>query len=111
MNFDRLQVLQLTALEAQFQRWHESRFDGGVDLAATFRKLGEEVGELGEALIAIGADLTGRDAVKIEEEAADCAIVLAHIVRAVNGNAAGSLVRAMQLKFNELNRRPPRASG
>ena len=65
----------MTNLETQIQLWHEKRFGSGVDLPATYRKLLEEVGELGEAMMR-------QDANAIAGEAGDVALVLCHILRA-----------------------------
>lgn len=85
----------MNALEADLADWHRRKFGPAVDVPATVRKLGEEVGELVEAL------LIGEPA-SIDEEAGDVALVLAHLVRASGGPAGGSLERAMRDKFGWL---------
>jgi len=65
----------MTNLELQIQSWHERKFGKTVDVHATYRKLLEEIGELGEAIMI-------RDTNAIREEVGDVAFVLAHIVRA-----------------------------
>ena len=61
-------------LETKIRAWHEKRFGPRVNLSATYRKLLEEVGELGEALI-------NQNQCSIREEAGDVALVLCHILR------------------------------
>ena len=85
----------MTPLEVQLEEWHRRRYGETVDVSGTYRKLLEEVGELGEALLL-------DDYEKIEEEAADVGIVLTHLLR---GATAGSLVRAMEGKTEEIERR------
>ena len=65
----------MTNLELMIENWHERKFGKTVNLPATYRKLLEEVGELGEAIIKQDADA-------IREESGDVAFVLTHIVRA-----------------------------
>jgi NTP pyrophosphatase (non-canonical NTP hydrolase) len=62
-----------TRLEHELTNWHERNY-GHVDVPATYRKLLEEVGELGEALI-IG------NVQSIYEECGDVAILLFHVLR------------------------------
>jgi len=64
----------MTNLEKQIESWHDRKF-GKVDIPNTYRKLLEEVGELGEALMR-------QDPKAIREESGDVAFVLCHIVRA-----------------------------
>jgi NTP pyrophosphatase (non-canonical NTP hydrolase) len=67
--------------------WHVRKFgERPVSLPATYRKFCEEVGELGEALIR-------GDIGQVREEAADCMIVLFHIMRGAEGDAADELRR------------------
>lgn len=64
----------MTNLEKQIECWHRAAFGKTVNLPATLKKLGEEFGELAEAIIE-------GDPIHIQEEAGDMAFVLAHIVR------------------------------
>ncbi len=64
----------MTNLELQAQSWHENRFGKTVKIPETYRKLLEEVGELGQALMK-------QDHENIVEEVGDCALVLMHIIR------------------------------
>ena len=61
-------------IEEEAARWHARRFGYPVDIPATYSKLLEEVGELGEALMR-------QDPSAIQEEAGDVGLVLLHIVR------------------------------
>ncbi len=63
-----------TRLEHELIAWHERNYGEGVDVPATFRKLLEEVGELGEALLL-------NDRRKIWEEAGDVGVLLFHVLR------------------------------
>lgn len=65
----------MTNLELQIESWHKRKFGRAVNLPASYKKLLEEVGELGEALMKQDYDA-------IREEAGDVAFVLTHIVRA-----------------------------
>ena len=82
---------RMAVLEQQVADWHEKRY-GAVKVGPTTRKLGEEYGELMEALLSGDLD-------RIEEEAADVALVLTHIVRGVSG---GSLSACMARKFDRV---------
>ena len=88
----------MTNLEKQLALWHE-KYYGVPNIPATYRKLLEEVGELGEAIMAGGND-------QIAEESADVGIVLTHLLRAATGQ---SLVRAMTVKADIIETR--RAAG
>lgn len=70
----------MTALEDDVARWHAERFgpDSAARVPATYRKLLEEVGELGEALMA-GAE----EGVLLE--AGDVAIALLMLLRLSTG--------------------------
>lgn len=83
-----------TDLELELAQWHYALF-GDVDLPKTLRKLGEEFGELAEAI-------ANRNGTQIVEEAADCALVLTHIVRGISN---GGLQDAMRRKFNKVKQR------
>ena len=87
----------LCSLEQGIADWHRRRFGTTVNLPKTVRKLLEEVGELCEAVI-------NGDARAIQEEAGDCGIVLAHIVRAGSPDAP-SLWGAMELALNKCETR------
>lgn len=89
---------RMTVLEEQVAEWHDKRY-GPVNTGPTVRKLGEEYGEFMEAL------LSG-DLHRIEEEAADVALVLTHIVR---GESGGSLSACMARTFDRVLSRQPAA--
>jgi len=60
------------------------RLSPGASYGAKFRKLGEEVGELGEALILMALSIginQKANGEKALHEIADCAIVLSHMAR------------------------------
>ncbi len=82
----------MTNLELELIAWHERHYGPAVDIPATYRKLLEEVGELGEALMR-------GDQAAVREEAGDVAIVLFHVLRgAVSG---ASLMMAMDAALNK----------
>lgn len=64
-------------LEDAIAAWHTRRFGKSVDLAKTYRKLLEEAGELGAALIK-------NDAENAREEIGDMILILCHILRETN---------------------------
>lgn len=64
----------MTPLEKCARDWHFRRYGPSGNPPATFRKLCEEVGELGEAIMK-------GDSEAIREEAGDVGLVLIHIVR------------------------------
>lgn len=64
----------MTDLELQVASWHERKYGKNINIPATYKKLLEEVGELGEAIMTYDADA-------IYEEAGDIAFVLMHIIR------------------------------
>ncbi len=66
-------------------------------MPATYRKLLEEVGELGEAIMLQHPD-------RIQEEAGDVAILLAHIVRGGCPDRP-SLSQAMAVALDKIERR------
>lgn len=82
----------MSDLEQLLAEWHEKRFGRSVNLPATIRKLGEEFGELAEAM-AIGGET------EIVNEAADMALVLCHIVRGIT-DGRETLESAMREKFD-----------
>jgi len=69
--------------ERRIEEWHDRKYDK-VTLAATYRKLLEEVGELGERLIE-------KDFPGAYEEAADSLAVLTHLVRSLGGELEDAL--------------------
>lgn len=85
----------MTELEQRIERWHEKKY-GPVSLPATYRKLLEEVGELGEALI-------NGDYDAVFEEAGDVGCVLSHIVRVGANNP--SLHAAMDAAMDKCETR------
>ena len=64
----------MTRLEHQAADWHKAAYGEEFDPAATYRKLLEEIGELGEAMM--HGDSRG-----VFEEIGDCAFILMHLVR------------------------------
>lgn len=92
----------MTNLELQIAAWHENNFGKTVRLPETYRKLLEEVGELGEALMK-------QDPEAIREEAGDVAFVLAHIIRAGCPDHP-SLMRAMDAALDKCERRRAKAT-
>jgi NTP pyrophosphatase (non-canonical NTP hydrolase) len=94
MDNDLLQGYDGVEWERQLALWHKCRFPGR-NLPGTYRKLLEEVGELGEALM--NADDEG-----VEEEAADVGILLSHILRICCNR---SLVKSIQVKHAILENR------
>jgi NTP pyrophosphatase (non-canonical NTP hydrolase) len=63
-------------LDDEIAEWAESEFPT-ADVGRKFRKLGEEVGELGEALMRLMCDPA--ELQHARDEIADCAIVLSHM--------------------------------
>lgn len=82
--------------ELQVDCWHDTTY-GQVDIPATYRKLLEEIGELGEALMK-------RNPNEIHEEIGDCVFILRHILRAECG-AGQSLTHAMMMALDKNERR------
>ena len=74
--------MNLAMVEEQLKNWHGRKF-GRVDLdiAATMRKFGEEVGEFIQAVI-------NGEPGPIAEEAADVLFIMCHIVREFGGAGA-----------------------
>jgi|GEM_PF-2466433 len=85
----------MTKLEKQIWLWHVECYGPGVDIPATYRKLLEEVGELGEALM-LG------DAEDVVLEAGDCAVLLLTLLR---GHGCKSLGTALGRVFDKLELR------
>lgn len=79
----------MTRLEHRIAEWHWREFGSDVNLAETYRKLLEEIGELGAALIR-------GDESNAFEELGDCGLLLAHITRGIAGsNERKSFAAAM----------------
>lgn len=94
-----LMVNTMTNLELQVAQWHENTFGKRVDIPATYKKLLEEVGELGEALMRQNQD-------EITEEAGDVALVLMHLIRGSCPDTPGIIdVAALALDKCERRRR------
>lgn len=68
----------MTNLELQAAAWHDNTFGPTVDIPATYKKLLEEVGELGEALM-------HQNPSEIADESGDVILVMVHLVRATCG--------------------------
>jgi NTP pyrophosphatase (non-canonical NTP hydrolase) len=83
----------MTNLESQIASWHENNFGKTVRLPETYRKLLEEVGELGQALLKSDTD-------NIAEECGDCALILSHIIRGACPDRP-SLMLAMDMSLNK----------
>lgn len=86
--------MNLSTIEEQLKNWHLRKF-GRVDLdvAATMRKFGEEVGEFMEAVI-------NGEPGPIAEEAGDVLFIMCHIVREFGG--AGALNEAVVAKLETI---------
>lgn len=85
-----------TRLEHRMWDWHVETYGEGVDIPATYRKLCEEVGELGEALMQKEIDPM---AAKLE--AADVGILLNMIVRGVDPEGSLSVSMAVKMEIVE----------
>ena len=89
--------------ELQVDAWHDRTF-GGMNIPATYRKLLEEIGELGEALMR-------HDSAAVEEEIGDCQMVMRHILRgAANGNRSLSQTMMVSLDKCETRRHKAKAA-
>lgn len=88
-------------LEQRLAAWHKRNFPGGVPSQRSYVKAMEEMGELAAELLIIWQK--GRQERAITE-AADVAIVLAHLVRGLGGN----LFDAMERKLSECERKEAR---
>ena len=86
---------RVVALEDSIRRWHHEKYGRAALIAPTVRKLGEEFGEFCEA--AVKGDVPA-----MTEEAADVALILTNLVRAVGG---GSLFDAMETKHEVCKQR------
>jgi NTP pyrophosphatase (non-canonical NTP hydrolase) len=79
-----------TDLESRLARWHLRRYGSAISSRfPTFAKLLEEVGELAAALVQNDAHA--------REEAADCAIVLVHLVRGLGGSLEEEMWRKLEI--------------
>jgi len=88
----------MTRLELMAKQWHDRAYGKHVNLPATYSKLLEEVGELGEALMI-------EDSSAVLEEAGDVGFVLMHIVRAAgkgNPSLAAAMAGALQKNLGRL---------
>jgi len=88
----------MTRLEHRMWRWHVETYGEGVDIPATYRKLCEEVGELGQALMEKNIDAK---AAKLE--AADIGIILNMILKGLDPQ--GSLSVSMAVKLDMIEQR------
>jgi polyferredoxin len=98
-----------TRIEQQIHDWHDRKYgDGPVNLPGTYRKLGEEFGELGEALMRFWVIHPDRTTKKREAgiaaciEAADIAILCLHIIRGIEKSDSASLAAWMAAKLEML---------
>lgn len=89
----------MTRIEEEIARWHDEAFGEMVDVPATYRKLLEEVGELGEALI-------HSEPHSVEEELGDIAFVLVHLIRVCTeyGELHSVLASALDKNLDRLNK-------
>jgi len=87
----------MTNLEQQAAQWHENTFGKTVNVPATYKKLLEEVGELGEALMR-------QNPVEIKEESGDVVLVMMHLVRATCPDAP-SLHEVANMALDKCERR------
>jgi len=96
-------------IDDRIASWNARRI-GPQTIGGKFRKLGEEVGELGEALILLdfSLDSSENDALM---EIADCALVLSHLARLVSSHPqVDTLEGLMTTKMNLLEQRVPRGT-
>jgi len=77
--------------------WHVETYGEGIDIAATFAHLCEEVGELGEALMR-----TDIDVMAAKLEAADIGILLNMILRGLDPKGSLSVSMGVKLGIIEL---------
>lgn len=94
----------MTPMECDAMEWHQRTFgpDSALDGSATFRKLCEEVGELGEAMMQQDQDA-------ILDEAGDVALVLLNLVRIRTGT--GSLLPLLKASLLKCLDREREANG
>ena len=87
--------------EVQLWKWHVSQYGEGVDIPATYRKLLEEIGELGEAL------MHKDDSAFLE--AGDCAVLLLMILCGLNypslSTAMSEVLRKLETRRAEKDAR------
>lgn len=95
---ERLRGDDVMTIDEEIGAWND-RVHPDADLPAKFRKLGEEVGELGEALMRFQHYENNQRFVDCRMEVADCAIVLSHMARLLG---AESLDELMRRKFKVL---------
>jgi NTP pyrophosphatase (non-canonical NTP hydrolase) len=96
-------------IDDRIASWND-RVNGPQKIGGKFRKLGEEVGELGEALMALdfSSDSSENDVLM---EIADCAIVLSHLARLVfYHQQVDTLEGLMTTKMKILEQRVPRGT-
>jgi len=82
----------MTLTEQQLWDWHVKEYGEGVDVPATYRKLLEEVGELGEALM-------NGDEREAKMEAGDCAVLLLMILRGMGENSLALWMANVETKL------------
>jgi len=80
----------MSNIEEKLWQWHVEHYGDAVDLnvPATYRKLLEEVGELGEALMNNNDD-------EAKMEAGDCCVLLLVILRGLGQTVSGAMEAAM----------------
>lgn len=89
--------VKIVDLETAMADWHIGKYGStGIAVPATLRKLGEEYGELMEAIMT-------HDHEKIAEEATDVLFVMTHIVRHFCG--VGAFNEAVENKLKIVNER------
>ena len=66
----------MKALETRMAEWHNRRYGGKVNVPATYRKLLEEIGEVGEAIM--------KDYGTVIEEIGDVIACLMHLARGID---------------------------
>lgn len=87
----------MTNLESRLWKYHLRHYSEKVDLPATFRKLCEEVGELGEALM-------DKDFSSAKMEAGDVAVVLFVLIRGLGLDGLSAAMAKVEDKLNERDR-------
>lgn len=68
------------SLEERAENWHNEKYGKDVDVYATYRKLVEEVGELGEAIMKADLEHSANFG-NVREELGDVGLVLTHLIR------------------------------
>ena len=85
-------------LDEKLAAWRKSRYgEGIIDTSATFRKLCEEIGELGEAMMHWEYEDSLELGNHVCEEAADVCMVLSHIARAMGGNLFVEVAKKLEV--------------